>query len=92
MSRTIGILPGAVAFLAGVAAGMLTGGGRHDYGSLEPDAAPSTSQARSIDTLKTRVTQTDILLERILESLDSLQTSSDKSEFAEVFSLQQLPA
>ena len=50
-----------------------------------------TSQARSIDTLKTTVTQTDSLLERVLESLDSLQTFTDPSEFAEDSLLQQLP-
>lgn len=33
------------------------------------------SQARSIDTLKTTVSQTDGLLERVLESLDSLQSN-----------------
>ena len=156
MSRTISILPGVAAFLAGVAAGVLTGGGRREGGSADPpatqdlkralagleakiaaqDAAsterfaqiemrleehanklndvPSTSQiisameqllsktmaslderltsqARSIDTLKTTVTQTDSLLERVLESLDSLQTYSDPSEFEEDSLLQQLP-
>jgi chromosome segregation ATPase len=34
-----------------------------------------TSQAASIEILRTAVTQTDSLLERVLESLDSLQTS-----------------
>ena len=33
-----------------------------------------TTQAHSIEALKTTVTQTDRLLERVLESLDSLQT------------------
>jgi uncharacterized coiled-coil protein SlyX len=51
-----------------------------------------TSQARSIDTLKTTVSQTDSLLERVLESLDSLQTYTDPSEFAEDSLLHQLPA
>lgn len=50
-----------------------------------------TSQARSIDTLRTTVAQTDSLLERVLESLDSLQTFTDSSEFAEDSLLQQLP-
>jgi uncharacterized coiled-coil protein SlyX len=50
-----------------------------------------TSQARSIDTLKTTVSQTDSLLERVLESLDSLQTFTDPAEFAEDSLLQQLP-
>jgi len=51
-----------------------------------------TSQARSIDTLKTTVSQTDSLLERVLESLDSLQSFTDPAEFAEDSLLQQLPA
>lgn len=33
-----------------------------------------TTQARSIEVLKTTVSQTDSLLERVLESLDSLQS------------------
>jgi chromosome segregation ATPase len=51
-----------------------------------------TSQARSIDTLKTTVSQTDSLLERVLESLDSLQSFTDPTEFAEDSLLQQTPA
>jgi uncharacterized coiled-coil protein SlyX len=35
-----------------------------------------TTQAQSIDALKTTVSQTDSLLERVLESLDALQTST----------------
>ena len=35
-----------------------------------------TIQARSIEVLKTTVSQTDSLLERVLESLDSLQTGA----------------
>jgi chromosome segregation ATPase len=42
-----------------------------------------TGQARSIDVLKTTVSQTDSLLERVLESLDTLQNYSDPAEFAE---------
>ena len=42
-----------------------------------------TGQARSIDVLKTTVSQTDSLLERVLESLDTLQSYADPSEFAE---------
>jgi chromosome segregation ATPase len=42
-----------------------------------------TTQAHSIEVLKTTVSQTDSLLERVLESLDSLQTLSDSSEMAE---------
>ena len=42
-----------------------------------------TTQARSIEVLKTTVSQTDSLLERVLESLDSLQTFTDPSEFAD---------
>jgi uncharacterized coiled-coil protein SlyX len=34
-----------------------------------------TAQARSIETLQTTVSQTDELLERVLESLDTLQDS-----------------
>ena len=41
-----------------------------------------TGQARSIEVLKTTVSQTDSLLERVLESLDSLQNYSDP-EFTE---------
>ena len=36
-----------------------------------------TTQAHSIEVLKTTVSQTDSLLERVLESLDSLQTYTD---------------
>jgi uncharacterized coiled-coil protein SlyX len=42
-----------------------------------------TTQARSIEVLKTTVSQTDSLLERVLESLDSLQTLSDPADFGE---------
>lgn len=42
-----------------------------------------TTQAHSIEVLKNTVAQTDSLLERVLESLDSLQTFSDPAEFAE---------
>jgi chromosome segregation ATPase len=42
-----------------------------------------TTQAHSIEVLKTTVSQTDSLLERVLESLDSLQTYNDPAEFAE---------
>jgi uncharacterized coiled-coil protein SlyX len=41
-----------------------------------------TTQANSIEILKTTVTQTDNLLERVLESLDSLQTYTDSAELA----------
>jgi uncharacterized coiled-coil protein SlyX len=156
MSRTFLILPGVAAFLAGIAAGVLTAGRREGSGldpavtleikralanletriatqetastgrfaqievRLEEHTAkladmPSTSQivsamekllartmsslddrltsqARSIDTLKTTVAQTDSLLERVLESLDSLQSFTDPAEFAEDSLLQQVPA
>jgi uncharacterized coiled-coil protein SlyX len=36
-----------------------------------------TAQAHSIDVLKTTVTQTDTLLERVLESLDALQNYAE---------------
>jgi hypothetical protein len=36
-----------------------------------------TTQAQSIDVLKNTVSQTDSLLERVLESLDSLQTYAE---------------
>jgi uncharacterized coiled-coil protein SlyX len=42
-----------------------------------------TTQAHSIDVLKTTVSQTDSLLERVLESLDSLQSYTDPTELAE---------
>lgn len=42
-----------------------------------------TTQAKSIDTLKSTVSQTDSLLERVLESLDSLQTSTEPGEMAD---------
>ncbi len=42
-----------------------------------------TTQAHSIDVLKTTVGQTDGLLERVLESLDSLQSFSDAADLAE---------
>ena len=42
-----------------------------------------SAQARSIDVLKTTVSQTDSLLERVLESLDTLQSYSDPSDLAE---------
>jgi hypothetical protein len=42
-----------------------------------------TSQAHSIDLLKTTVSQTDGLLERVLESLDSLQNEAESPEMAE---------
>jgi hypothetical protein len=41
------------------------------------------TQANSIEVLKTTVSQTDSLLERVLESLDSLQSYNDQGEFAE---------
>lgn len=42
-----------------------------------------TTQAHSIEVLKTTVSQTDSLLERVLESLDSLQTYNESSEFVD---------
>jgi uncharacterized coiled-coil protein SlyX len=39
-----------------------------------------TTQAQSIEVLKTTVSQTDSLLERVLESLDSLQTYAEPVE------------
>jgi hypothetical protein len=39
-----------------------------------------TAQAHSIDALKTTVSQTDGLLERVLESLDTLQTYTSPGE------------
>jgi chromosome segregation ATPase len=50
-----------------------------------------TTQARSIEVLKTTVSQTDSLLERVLESLDSLQAGSDSPD-AEEDSLLERPA
>jgi hypothetical protein len=145
MSRSIDLLPRVAIFLAGIAAGALTGA-RRERGGMDPVAlkglkdslsglenrlaaqdtasanrftqietrldehaakladVPSTTQivaameqllaktmsslddrlstqAHSIEVLKTTVSQTDSLLERVLESLDSLQTYTDPAEF-----------
>jgi uncharacterized coiled-coil protein SlyX len=50
-----------------------------------------TTQAHSIEVLKTTVSQTDSLLERVLESLDSLQSYSEAGDQA-VDSLLERPA
>ncbi len=50
-----------------------------------------TTQAHSIEVLKTTVSQTDGLLERVLESLDSLQAYADPADMAQD-SLLQRPA
>jgi uncharacterized coiled-coil protein SlyX len=42
-----------------------------------------TTQAQSIEVLKATVAQTDGLLERVLESLDSLQTYTDPADSVE---------
>ena len=42
-----------------------------------------TTQAHSIEVLKSTVSQTDSLLERVLESLDSLQTFTEPADLAE---------
>jgi hypothetical protein len=42
-----------------------------------------TTQAHSIEVLKNTVSQTDSLLERVLESLDSLQSYTDPAELAD---------
>ena len=42
-----------------------------------------TSQAHSIEVLKSTVSQTDSLLERVLESLDSLQTYAEPLELGD---------
>ena len=42
-----------------------------------------TAQAHSIDVLKATVSQTDSLLERVLESLDSLQTFTEPADSAD---------
>lgn len=42
-----------------------------------------TTQAHSIEVLKSTVSQTDSLLEKVLESLDSLQSYSDPAEFTD---------
>jgi len=41
------------------------------------------TQAESIEVLRSTVSQTDTLLERVLESIDSLQSYSESPEFAE---------
>ena len=43
-----------------------------------------TTQAHSIEALKTTATQTDSLLERVLESLDSLESYTEPAELAGV--------
>ncbi len=48
-----------------------------------------TTQADSIEVLKTTVSQTDSLLERVLESLDSLQSYTETSEVGQDTLLQQ---
>lgn len=147
MARAISILPRMAIFLAGIAAGALTAGGRRQssacakatkelqtgLANLENKLAaqesahaerfsrietslqehttrladvPSTTQiigameellsrtmtsldsrlsaqAKSIDTLKSTVSQTDSLLGRVLESLDALQTGAEPGETAE---------
>jgi uncharacterized coiled-coil protein SlyX len=152
MSRSVDILPRVAIFLAGIAAGALTGARRTRGGAdsaalngikdslsglekrlatqetattdrfaqmearLDDHAAkladvPSTTQivaameqllaktmsslderlstqAHSIEVLKTTVSQTDSLLERVLESLDSLQTYTDPSELTDDVLLQ----
>jgi hypothetical protein len=152
MSRSIDLLPRVAIFLAGIAAGALTGA-RRERGGMDPVAlkglkdslsglenrlaaqdtasanrftqietrldehaakladVPSTTQivaameqllaktmsslderlstqAHSIEVLKTTVSQTDSLLERVLESLDSLQTYTDPAEFSDDVLLQ----
>jgi glutamyl-tRNA reductase len=47
------------------------------------------TQAHSIDVLKTTVSQTDTLLERVLESLDALQTAGDAGGLSADVSYQQ---
>jgi hypothetical protein len=47
-----------------------------------------TTQAHSIEVLKTTVSQTDSLLERVLESLDTLQTYTDPAELTDDMLLQ----
>jgi len=42
-----------------------------------------STQAHSIEVLKTTVSQTDSLLEKVLESLDSLQTFAEPAEISE---------
>jgi uncharacterized coiled-coil protein SlyX len=48
-----------------------------------------TTQAHSIEVLKTTVSQTDSLLERVLESLDMLQTYGDPAGHPSDVSYQQ---
>jgi hypothetical protein len=50
-----------------------------------------TTQAHSIDVLKTTVSQTDSLLERVLESLDTLQTYTDPTDLSTDTLLRQTP-
>lgn len=149
MAREINYLPRIAIFLAGIAAGALTGARREHRGAGIPTAAlddlknslanlesrlaaqdsataerftkvetrldehsaklaevPSTAQivaameqllsktmtslderlttqAHSIEVLKTTVSQTDSLLERVLESLDSLQTYTEPADLSD---------
>jgi hypothetical protein len=149
MARELNYLPRVAIFLAGVAAGALTGARREPRGAGMPAAAiedlksslanlesrlsaqdsataerftkvearleehsaklaevPSTAQivaameqllsrtmtslderlttqAHSIEVLKTTVSQTDSLLERVLESLDSLQTYTEPVDLSD---------
>jgi glutamyl-tRNA reductase len=48
-----------------------------------------TTQAHSIEVLRTTVSQTDSLLERVLESLDALQTHTDPAGLSSDASSQQ---
>jgi uncharacterized coiled-coil protein SlyX len=48
-----------------------------------------TTQAHSIEVLRTTVSQTDSLLERVLESLDALQTHGDPAGLSSDASYQQ---
>jgi glutamyl-tRNA reductase len=48
-----------------------------------------TTQAHSIEVLRTTVSQTDSLLERVLESLDALQTHTDPAGLSSDASYQQ---
>lgn len=148
MPQGVKYIPRVAIFLAGIAAGVLTGGSRRGRGTVDSTAVdslqksiadlesrltahetttsarfehveeqihdhaakladvPSTSQiiaameqllsktmsslderlttqARSIEVLKTTVSQTDSLLERVLESLDSLQNGADPPDAEE---------
>jgi len=58
-------------------------GRRECINSVQPLDERLSTQANSIEVLKSTVSQTDGLLERVLESLDALQAYNESAELAE---------